>query len=132
MPADTLDAALQHDPTLLEHAFARNVVLATPATPVALLPTIAYAWRQESLARNALAVRQAVRQFYARLATMGEHLAKVGTSLARAVPSANTWSPASAPAAWPTSASVAKTFPPRQRHSQELVERSTRPSWRPP
>ena len=36
VPADPfLDAALQHDPSLLEHAFTRNVVLATPATLVA-------------------------------------------------------------------------------------------------
>ena len=35
-PADAfLDAALREDPTLLEHAFARDVVLATPSTLVA-------------------------------------------------------------------------------------------------
>src|SRR5439155_124269 len=38
VPADPfLDAALQRDPTLLEHAFTRNIVLATPATLIVLL-----------------------------------------------------------------------------------------------
>jgi DNA recombination protein RmuC len=90
MPADAfLDAALQHDPALLEYAFARNVVLATPATLIALLRTIAYAWRQESLARNALAVHTLGRELYTRLSTMGEHLARVGTSLGGAVTAYN-------------------------------------------
>jgi DNA recombination protein RmuC len=90
LPADPfLDVALQRDPTLLEHAFAHNVVLATPATLVALLRTIAYAWRQESLARNALAVHTLGKELYLRLSTMGDHLAKVGTSLSGAVTSYN-------------------------------------------
>jgi DNA recombination protein RmuC len=90
LPADPfLDAALQRDPTLLEHAFAHNVVLATPATLVALLRTVAYAWRQESLARNALAVHTLGKELYARLSTMGDHLAKVGTSLSGAVTAYN-------------------------------------------
>jgi DNA recombination protein RmuC len=90
MPADPfLDAALQRDPALLEYAFARNVVLATPATLVALLRTVAYAWRQESLARNALAVHTLGKELYLRLSTMGDHLAKVGTSLGSAVTAYN-------------------------------------------
>jgi DNA recombination protein RmuC len=90
VPADTfLDAALQHDAVLMEHAFARNVVLATPATLIALLRTLAYAWRQEALARNALAVHTLGRELYARLSTMGDHLARVGTSLGGAVASYN-------------------------------------------
>jgi DNA recombination protein RmuC len=90
MPADPfLDVALQRDPTLLEYAFARNVVLATPATLVALLRTIAYSWRQESLARNALAVHTLGKELYLRLSTMGDHLAKVGSSLGSAVTAYN-------------------------------------------
>src|SRR5206468_10342516 len=40
VPADAfLDAALREDPALLEHAFSRNVVVATPSTLVTLLRT---------------------------------------------------------------------------------------------
>jgi len=86
IPADPfLDAALQRDATLLEYAFSRNVVLATPATLIALLRTVAYAWRQEALARNAVAVHTLGRELYSRLSTMGSHLAKLGASLAGAV-----------------------------------------------
>jgi DNA recombination protein RmuC len=86
VPADTfLDAALQRDATLLEHAFARDVVLATPSTLIALLRTIAYTWRQEALAQNAAEVHALGRELHSRLATMGGHLTKVGTSLNAAV-----------------------------------------------
>jgi DNA recombination protein RmuC len=90
VPADTfLDAALQRDPTLLEHAFARNVVIATPATLIALLRTVAYAWRQDALAANAAEVHRLGRELYGRLATMGGHVAKLGTALNGAVTAYN-------------------------------------------
>jgi DNA recombination protein RmuC len=86
VPADTfLDAALQRDPTLLEHAFTRDVVVATPATLVALLRTVAYVWRQESLAKNAVQIHALGREMYARLSTMGGHLTRLGASLGTAV-----------------------------------------------
>jgi DNA recombination protein RmuC len=90
VPADPfLDVALQRDPTLLEHAFARDVVLATPATLVALLRTVAYTWRQEALARNAVAVHSLARELHARLSTLGEHVGKLGTALGGAVTAYN-------------------------------------------
>lgn len=90
VPADPfLDAALQRDPTLMEHAFTRNVVLATPATLVALLRTVAYAWRQEALTRNALAVHRLGRELYDRLTTLGEHVARLGGALGTAVTAYN-------------------------------------------
>lgn len=86
VPADTfLDAALQREPTLLEHAFSRNVVVATPSTLIALLRTIAYTWRQEALAENAAAVHALGRDLYQRLSTMGGHVDKLGTALGAAV-----------------------------------------------
>jgi DNA recombination protein RmuC len=90
VPADAfLDAALREDPTLLEHAFSRNVILATPTTLVALLRTVGYTWRQQSLARNTAEVSQLGRELYQRLASMGSHLDKLGRSLNAAVGSFN-------------------------------------------
>ncbi|GGK16571.1 hypothetical protein GCM10010124_06500 [Pilimelia terevasa] len=90
VPADTfLDVALQRDATLMEHAFARDVVLATPATLVALLRTVAYSWRQDALARNAQQVHALARELYGRLSTLGEHVGKLGGALGGAVTAYN-------------------------------------------
>jgi DNA recombination protein RmuC len=90
VPAEPfLDVALQNDPTLLEHAFTRNVVLATPSTLVALLRTVAYTWRQEALSRNAMEIHQLARQLYGRLSTVGGHLTKLGNSLTASVAAYN-------------------------------------------
>jgi DNA recombination protein RmuC len=90
VPADAfLDAALRADPTLLEHAFRHDVVIATPSTLVALLRTIAFTWRQKSVADNAEAVLALGRDLYQRLATMGAHIDKLGRSLGSAVTAYN-------------------------------------------
>ena len=90
VPGDPfLEAALQADPSLMEHAFAHNVVIATPTTLIALLRTVAYSWRQEALARNAAQVHQLGKELHGRLATMGTHVAKLGRSLDAAVDSYN-------------------------------------------
>jgi DNA recombination protein RmuC len=90
VPADAfLDAALREDPALQEHAFSRNVVLATPSTLIALLRTVAYTWRQEALAANAAQVHQLGRELYQRLSTLGGHLDRLGRSLSSAVGSYN-------------------------------------------
>lgn len=90
VPGDPfLEAALQADPSLMEHAFATNVVIATPTTLIALLRTVAYSWRQEALARNAAEVHKLGKELHGRLATMGTHVAKLGRSLDGAVTSYN-------------------------------------------
>jgi DNA recombination protein RmuC len=86
VPADAfLNAALEQEPALLEHAFERNVVIATPSTLIAMLRTVAYAWRQDHLASNARQVHTLARVLYTRLATLGGHITGVGDSLNKAV-----------------------------------------------
>jgi len=90
VPSDgVLAAALESDPGLLEHAFSQEVVVASPATLVALLRTVAHTWRTDALNRDARAVLDTGRELHHRLGTMTSHLAKLGRSLDGAVASFN-------------------------------------------
>jgi len=82
VPAESfLHAAVEQDPAIIEYAFERDVVLATPVTLLALLRTVAYAWRQDALASNAQAVLTLGKELHGRLATMGGHLARLGRAI---------------------------------------------------
>ena len=86
LPAESfLAAALEADPSLLEHAAARQVVLATPTTLIALLRTVAHGWSHEALADQAREVHRLGRDLYGRLGTMATHFDHVGRSLNAAV-----------------------------------------------
>ncbi|MCW2599425.1 MAG: recombination protein RmuC [Frankiales bacterium] len=80
-----LAPALEADPTLLEHAMSRRVHLATPTTLLSLLRAVAYSWQQHQLTDNAQEVFAAGKELYARLATFGGHVDKLGRSLGTAV-----------------------------------------------
>ena len=79
-----LTAALEQDPQLWEWAFERRVLLATPTNLVAIARTVASVWRQEKL--NAAAEEIAIlgKELHSRLATMNEHMARVGKNLTTA------------------------------------------------
>jgi DNA recombination protein RmuC len=90
VPSDgVLAAALESAPDLLEHGFARDVVIASPATLVALLRTVAHTWRTDSLNRDAREVLDAGRELHHRLGTFTAHLSKAGRSLDSSVAAFN-------------------------------------------
>jgi DNA recombination protein RmuC len=90
VPAEAfLAEALAHDPSLLEHAAAKQVVLATPTTLIALLRTVAHAWTQERLADNAREIQRVAAELYERIGVVGGHVDALGKALANAVTSYN-------------------------------------------
>jgi DNA recombination protein RmuC len=80
-----LSAALEHDPQLWDYAFEKQVLLATPTNLIAIARTVAAVWRQERMADDARDIAALGKELYARLATMGGHVARVGRNLDTAV-----------------------------------------------
>ena len=74
-------AALEARPELHVTAIEKQVLIATPTNLMALLTTIAYAWRQEDIARNAREIEKAGAQLYKRLGVFVNHLNQLGQRL---------------------------------------------------
>jgi DNA recombination protein RmuC len=90
IPGDQLlSTAYDADPTLQEHAMANGVLLTTPTMLIALLRTVAFGWRQESLAENAREVQQLGSELYDRLRTMSAHMQRLQRSLTASVTAYN-------------------------------------------
>lgn len=90
IPAEQmLLAALRVEPDLIERAAARNVILTTPATLIALLKAVSFGWAQVALAEEARAVIDAGRELHDRIASMTAYLARMGKALRVAVDAYN-------------------------------------------
>ena len=86
VPAESfLSAALETEPSLIEYAAERRVVLASPTTLIALLRTVAHGWSHEALAEQAREIHRLGRDLHQRLGTMSTHLDGIGRSLNTAV-----------------------------------------------
>ncbi len=90
LPGETFfTAALEKAPTLIEEGVQKKVIVATPATLIALLHAVAYGWRQEQLAENAREIASLGQDLYKRFGDFSNHLSKVGSDLTSATNSYN-------------------------------------------
>jgi DNA recombination protein RmuC len=90
LPGEAIFAqALDTDPSLLDHAATKKVMLATPTTLIAMLKTVAYAWSQETVAESAREVQALGRELYDRIATVADHLDSLGRTIDSTVGSYN-------------------------------------------
>jgi DNA recombination protein RmuC len=72
---------VEGDPNLLLEAAEKKVVIATPATMVALLQVTALGWREAAYAESTQRVRELATQLVERLGVLVRHYNKMGTAL---------------------------------------------------
>jgi DNA recombination protein RmuC len=90
LPLEPLMAsAFEQDGTLLEHGASLRVIPATPMTLLALLKAVGYGWQQHDVAKNAEEIRTLGRDLYERLATLVDHLDRMGLNIRQTVASYN-------------------------------------------
>ncbi|MDN5964165.1 MAG: DNA recombination protein RmuC [Actinomyces sp.] len=86
VPSESLlSAALEADPTLLDHAFRKRVALASPVTLWSVMRTVAYAWQQEVLTDQAKELFDLSRELYSRISVLAGHAESMRSSLEKSV-----------------------------------------------
>jgi DNA recombination protein RmuC len=90
LPGDHFfSAALEYKPALVEDAARLKILIATPATFIAILKGVAYGWRQEQLAENAEQIRELAAELFDRIVNLQTHFNDIGRSLGKSVESYN-------------------------------------------
>src|SRR5262249_48308550 len=85
VPAESLfSAALEGDPDLIIWAATKRILLATPASLIALLRSVSVCWQQHAQTENARAIAEAAQDLYVRVATFTEHFENIRDGLEQA------------------------------------------------
>ena len=85
VPAESLfSAALEGDHDLIIWAAEKRILLATPASLIALLRSVSVSWQQHAQTENAQKIAAAAQEFYVRVAKFTDHFEKIRAGLDRA------------------------------------------------
>jgi DNA recombination protein RmuC len=90
LPGEHLySSALEADPTLMQDAMARHVMIATPTILLTMLHSVAYGWQQERVAESAREISILGRELHARLVKLSGLMQTLGKRLNSAVAAYN-------------------------------------------
>jgi DNA recombination protein RmuC len=90
LPAESLfSAALEGDQDLIVWAASKRILLATPASLIALLRSVSVSWQQHSQTENARAIAEAAQELYVRVCKFTEHFDKIRGGLEKATSAFN-------------------------------------------
>jgi len=85
VPAESLfSAALESDHDLIVDAARKRIMLATPASLIALLRSVSVSWQQHSQTENAQKIAAAAQELYARVVIFTKHFSTIRDGLAKA------------------------------------------------
>jgi DNA recombination protein RmuC len=85
LPAESLfSAALEGDRDLLVWAAQRRILLATPASLIALLRSVSVSWQQHAQTENARAIAEAATELFQRVTKFTEHFERLRSGLEKA------------------------------------------------
>lgn len=85
LPAESLfSAALEADKELMIWAQNRRILIATPASLMAILRSVSVSWQQQAQTQNARAIAVAAQELYGRVCKFTEHFERVRDGLEKA------------------------------------------------
>ena len=85
LPAESLfSAALEGDRDLIVWAAGKQIMLATPASLIALLRSVSVSWQQHAQTENAQAIAEAAQELFSRVTKFTEHFERIRSGLEKA------------------------------------------------
>lgn len=80
-----LSVAIENDPSIIEFAMQKRVIITTPTILLALLQTISLGWQQQKMAEHAEQIKLMGQELYQRLSDTSRYIAGIGKGLNSAV-----------------------------------------------